>query len=93
MRFDRTAYGAKVKQLRLNKGLTQEQLAEKMNVTSTYVVKIESGQRTGSVELAAELAAYFDVSLDYLLFGKVCRSKKQALQEVILFLTELEQKL
>lgn len=90
MRFDRTAYGAKIKQLRINKGLTQEQLAEKMNVTGTYIVKIENGQRIGSVELAVELADYFGVSLDYLLLGAETRSQKQALRSVIAFLAELE---
>ena len=43
MRFDRTTYGEKIKQLRINKGLTQEQLAEKMNVSGTYIVKMVSG--------------------------------------------------
>ena len=90
MRFNRTTYGAKIKQLRINKGLTQEQLAEKMNVTGTYIVKIENGQRIGSVELAVELADYFGVSLDYLLLGAETRSQKQALRSVIAFLTELE---
>ena len=90
MRFDRAAYGAKIKQLRINKGLTQEQLAEKMNVTGTYIVKIENGQRIGSVELAVELADYFGVSLDYLLLGAETRSQKQALRSVIAFLAELE---
>ena len=56
MRFDRMAYGARIKQLRISKGLTQEQLAEKMHVTGTYIVKIENSQRTGSIELAVELA-------------------------------------
>ena len=90
MRFDRTAYGAKIKQLRINKGITQEQLAEKMNVTGTYIVKIENGQRIGSVELAVELADYFGVSLDYLLLGAEAKSQKQALRSVIAFLAELE---
>ena len=45
MRFNRIAYGARIKQLRINKGLTQEQLAEKMHVTGTYIVKIENSQR------------------------------------------------
>lgn len=69
MGFEQGTYGARIKQLRIGKGLTQEQLAEKMNVTGTYIVKIENGQRTGSVELAVELAVYFGVSLDYLLLG------------------------
>lgn len=49
MGFEQGANGARIKQLRIGKGLTQEQLSEKMNVTGTYIVKIENGQRTGSV--------------------------------------------
>lgn len=90
MRFDRMAYGARIKQLRISKGLTQEQLAEKMHVTGTYIVKIENSQRTGSIELAVELADCFGVSLDHLLLGGEFRNKKQAFQTVIAFLSELE---
>lgn len=90
MRFNRMAYGARIKQLRINKGLTQEQLAEKMHVTGTYIVKIENSQRTGSIELAVELADYFGVSLDHLLLGRKYSDKKQAFQTVIAFLSELE---
>lgn len=90
MRFNRMAYGARIKQLRINRGLTQEQLAEKMHVTGTYIVKIENSQRTGSIELAVELADCFGVSLDHLLLGGEYRNKKQAFQTVIAFLSELE---
>ena len=93
MGFEQGTYGARIKQLRIGKGLTQEQLAEKMNVTGTYIVKIENGQRTGSVELAVELAAYFGVSLDYLLLGGEHSDKKRAVQTVIAFLSELEAEL
>ena len=89
MRFNRMAYGARIKQLRINKGLTQEQLAEKMHVTGTYIVKIENSQRTGSIELAVELADCFGVSLDHLLLGREYSDKKQAFQTVIAFLSEL----
>lgn len=93
MRFDKEAYGMRIKRLRLGKGLTQEQLAEKLNVTGTYIVKIESGRRTGSLELSIELAEFFGVSLDYLLLGRGQGDKKQAFREVISFLSELEAKL
>lgn len=90
MRFDNKLYGARIRQLRIRRGLTQEQLAEKLNVSGTYIVKIESNQRTGSVEFAVELANCFGISLDYLLLGTACNDKKQALQTVIAFLSELE---
>lgn len=93
MRFDRAAYGARIKQLRLAKGLTQEQLAERLNVSNTCITKIENNQRTSSVELAVELAIQFDVSLDYLLLGAEHDTKKLAFRTVISFLSELEAKL
>ena len=76
-----------------SRGLTQEQLAEKMHVTSTYIVKIENGQRTGSIEFSVDLANCFGVSLDYLLLGTEVENKKQILQRVISFLSELEAEL
>ena len=91
MHFDHKSYGARIRQLRKRRGLTQEQLAEKLNVFGTYIVKIESNQRTGSVEFAAELASCFDISLDYLLLGTACNDKRQMLKTVIAFLSELEE--
>lgn len=91
MRFDHKSYGARIRQLRIRKGFTQEQLAEKLNVSGTYIVKIESNQRTGSVEFAVELAHCFGVSLDYLLLGTACNDKRQMLKTVIAFLSELEE--
>ena len=90
MGFDRDAYATRIKSLRKSCGLTQEQLAEKMNVTSTYIVKIENSKRTGSIEFSVELANCFGVSLDYLAESK---NKKQMLKTVISFLSELEAEL
>ena len=90
-----TSIASNIKNLRKSRGLTQEQLAEKMNITSTYILKIENGKQTGSVELAVELAAFFDVSLDYLLSGREFKAmdQKQNLRMTIAFLSELEAKL
>ena len=70
MYFNREDYGSRIRSLRKKRGLTQEQLAEKMNVSTPYIAKIETGKQTGPVELAVEFAAFFDVSLDYLLVEK-----------------------
>ena len=80
MGVNRDSYAARIKNLRKSRGLTQEQLAGKMNATSTYIVKIENGQRTGSIEFSVELANCFGVSLDYLLLGAEVVNKKQRLQ-------------
>ena len=70
MYFNREDYGSRIRSLRKKRGLTQEQLAEKMNVSTPYIAKIETGKQTGPVELAVEFAEFFEVSLDYLLAEK-----------------------
>ena len=69
MYFNREDYGSRIRSLRKKRGLTQEQLAEKMNVSTPYIAKIETGKQTGPVELAVDFAAFFEVSLDNLLVG------------------------
>lgn len=49
MKFDQSAYGARIKKLRTTKGLTQEQLAEKMNISIAYISKIEKVNRLGQL--------------------------------------------
>ena len=95
MHFDRTAYGERIKRLCTGRELTQEQLAEKINVSRTYIVKIENGLQIGPIEIAIELAMFFDVSMDFLLLGKENYrvDRKQCLRMAIDILSELQAKL
>lgn len=95
MYFDHKAYGERIKRLRRSKGLTQEQLAEKLRVSRTYIGKIEKGSQVGPIELAVELAVFFDVPLEHLLLGSEypANDRRRGLQRVIAFLSELEAEL
>ena len=53
--------------LRKAKGMTQEQLAEKLDVTRQSISKWESGQAVPELEKIAALSTIFDVTTDYLL--------------------------
>lgn len=55
--------GERVKRLRKQKGLTQEQLADKVRVTSNYIYLIEQGQRNPSINTADKLARVLGVKL------------------------------
>ena len=70
MTFDTKACGARIRELRMKNGLTQETLAEDLNITDVHLRRMESGIRGGSIELLIELAEYFQVSLDYLILGR-----------------------
>ena len=60
----------KLQQLRKQKGLTQEQLAEKMFVSRTAVSKWESGKGYPNLDSLKNLSEIFSVSIDDLLSGE-----------------------
>ena len=53
--------------LRKANNLTQEQLAEKLDVSRQSISKWESGQATPELEKIVAMSAIFDVTTDYLL--------------------------
>jgi len=57
----------KLYKLRKNSGLSQEQLAEKLNVSRQAISKWESGTAVPESEKLITISNYFDVSVDYLL--------------------------
>lgn len=60
-------FSEKLTALRKGRELTQEQLAEQLNVSRQSISKWESGQVVPDVEKIVELSKAFDVTLDYLL--------------------------
>ena len=57
----------KLYQLRKNSGLSQEQLAEQLNVSRQAISKWESGTAVPESEKLITISNYFGVSVDYLL--------------------------
>lgn len=55
-----------IRALRRDRGMTQEQLAEAMNVSAAAVSKWENGQSVPDIAVLTALADYFEVSLDAL---------------------------
>ena len=60
-------FSEKLLTLRKANNLTQEQLAEKLDVSRQSVSKWESGQATPELDKIVALSAIFDVTTDYLL--------------------------
>ncbi len=52
--------------LRLEKGWTQSELAEKLNYTDKSISKWEHGETTPPIDVLKELSSLYDVSLDFL---------------------------
>ena len=60
-------FSEKLLTLRKAKGITQEQLAEKLDVSRQSISKWESGQSIPELEKIVALSTIFDVTTDYLL--------------------------
>lgn len=59
--------GEKLKALRIEKNLTQKQVADRIGLAISAVSSYESGTRFPSYDVLVKLARIFHVSIDYLL--------------------------
>jgi len=59
----RRQIGARLKRARQDRGLTQDQLAEAAGFHTTYIAKVEAGDRTPSLETLIRLSSIMQVSL------------------------------
>ena len=60
-------FNEKLQELRKNRGLTQEELAEALYVSRTAISKWESGRGYPSIDSLKEISAFFSVTIDDLL--------------------------
>jgi transcriptional regulator with XRE-family HTH domain len=60
-------FNEKIQELRKQKGLTQEELAEKLYVSRTAISKWESGRGYPNIESLKAIAKFFSVTVDELL--------------------------
>ena len=57
----------KIAEYRKKRGVTQEELADAVNVTRQTIISLEGGRYKASLVLAHKLAQYFDVTLEELI--------------------------
>ncbi len=69
--------GDQIQNLRISKGLTQERLAELLQVSRQSVSKWEVGQSVPDVEKIIRMSELFDVSIDELLLRKEQERRKK----------------
>ena len=82
--------GQRIMERRKKMGLTQEQLAEKCDLTTQAVSYFESGKRNMRQDSLMKLALGLGVSTDYLLTGDIISKDKLLLSEKLDKLTPKE---
>lgn len=89
-------FNEKLQELRKQKGLTQEELAELLYVSRTAISKWESGRGFPNIESLKAISKFFSVSLDKLLSGEEIlaiaendhKQKERTLRDLILGLLD-----
>lgn len=62
-RFDFKAFGQAIKAARKAKGISRNQLADKMNIAPRYIASIENSGQHPSLQIFYELVTLLDVSV------------------------------
>ena len=58
----------KIKELRLDKKLTQEELGNALGLAKNTISQYETGERTPSVKVFKDMAAFFGVTVNDLIY-------------------------
>ena len=93
--MDYVDLGRRIRKQRVQRGWTQEALAERVSVSTSFVGHVERGTRKASLETLVSMSNALGVSLDYLLSGSLNNSvigpmpkglnsqQRTALQEIL----------
>ena len=82
--MDQIKVGAFLKDLRKEKGITQEQLAEGLGVSGRTISRWETGKNMPDISLLVEIAEFFDVSIPEIIKGeRKSENMKEETKEVV----------
>ena len=69
MYFDSYATGKRIQQLRKANGMTQEEMAIRLNISDRHLGRIERGECAASIDLMVEVVVLLKANLDFLIIG------------------------
>ena len=87
--------GMRIAELRKQEGLTQEQLAGRLKISTRNLGKLERGLQGLSIDLLLEIGIFFGVPTDYILLGHTIQptTPEEDIDSMIRQLIQLKQKL
>lgn len=85
--------GLRIRNRRKELKLTQEQLAEEIDLTATYIGAIERSTSKCSIETLVKIANALNLNMDFLLFGTTVKNIDLRFSELVNELPKEKQKL
>lgn len=89
--MDKYLIGNRIRDAREEKGMTQQQLAEKVGLTVVAISNIETGGRNPSFKNIAEICHTLGMSLDYLASPDRSDKSKSYIDEINVKLSSLDE--
>ncbi|WP_200889544.1 helix-turn-helix domain-containing protein [Cohnella kolymensis] len=83
MSFDNQMIGNRIRKAREDKGITQEILAESMDVSNAYISKIERGRTPVNLDNLDKICAVLETSPEYILHGTNTSTDEYMRNEII----------
>ena len=74
--------GLRIRELRLEKKMTQADLAEKIDMSVTYMSHIEAAKRKASLETLLRITNALEITMDRLLIGNQTEAPAEYLAEL-----------
>ena len=84
------ALGSRIKKRRLELNLTQEKLAEKVDLSAVYIGQIERGERKVTIDTLVKLANSLNTSVEELLKDSTSKNINARLNELVNIAKELD---
>lgn len=76
MYYNMEESGVRIKKLRTELEMTQEEIAELVGIAQSSYARIESGKKGVSIDTLVAIAEVLNTSLDYIILGKVEQEQK-----------------
>ena len=90
--YDRITVGKRIHQKRIQLGLSQDELAVRINRATKYCSDIERGMCGMSIETMLSISKALDMSLDYMMCGEISETEKEWQQKDALTLIHIIEK-
>lgn len=74
--------GQQIRKIRKAHGLSQEELAEKIDISTTHMSHIETGNTKLSLQVFVDIAAALDVRTDELLYNSTATTTTAAMEQI-----------
>ena len=80
--MEQGALGKRIRESRIKKGYTQQDLAGKANIGTVYLSEIERGVKMPSLNIFTKIIDALDVSADYILRNEISSGKEYTCMEI-----------